>query len=69
MDVMEKNHGGSECTRFLMQDLYNFFARQKKEKIEGRDATSVLNHMKVMTDKDAEFFSSIAWTVKADLRI
>jgi hypothetical protein len=49
MDVMEKNHGGPECTGFFMQGLYNFFARQKKEKIEGRDAASVLNHMKVVT--------------------
>jgi hypothetical protein len=36
MDVMEKNHGGPECTGFIMQDLYNFFARHKKERI-GRD--------------------------------
>jgi hypothetical protein len=42
MDVMEKNHSGPECTGFLMHDIYNFFIRQKKEKIEGRDAASVL---------------------------
>jgi hypothetical protein len=29
MDVMEKNHDGPECTEFIMQDLYNFFARQR----------------------------------------
>jgi hypothetical protein len=39
---MEKNHSGPECTGFLMHDIYNFFIRQKKEKIEGRDAASVL---------------------------
>jgi hypothetical protein len=56
MDVMEKNHGGPECIRFIMQDLYNFFARHKKERIEGRDTASVLNYMKVMTKKDPECF-------------
>jgi hypothetical protein len=69
MDVMVKNHGGPECTGFLMQDLYNFFSRHKKQRIEGRDAASVLNHMKVMCEKDSEFFSSIAWTVKGGLKI
>jgi hypothetical protein len=56
---MEKNHGGPECTRFLMRDLYIFFSRQKKEKIEERDGASVLNHMKVMSDKDTEFFFQV----------
>jgi hypothetical protein len=36
MDVMEKNHGGHECTGFLMQDLYNFFeAQEAKNRREG----------------------------------
>jgi hypothetical protein len=39
-----------------MHDLYNVFARQKEEKIEGRDGASVLNHMKVMSEEDYEFF-------------
>jgi hypothetical protein len=56
MDVMEKNHGSPECIGFLMHDLYNVFARQKEEKIEGRDGASVLNHMKVMSEEDYEFF-------------
>jgi hypothetical protein len=59
MDVMEKNHGGPECTGFLMHDLYNFFSRHKKQRIEGKDATSVLNHMKVMCEKDSEFFFQV----------
>jgi hypothetical protein len=56
MDVMENNHGGPECTGYIMQDLYNFFARHKKEGIEGKDAMSVLNYLKVMTENDPEFF-------------
>jgi hypothetical protein len=68
MDVMEKNHGGPECTRFLMQYMHIFFSRHKKQRIEGKDAASVLNHMKVMCEKDS-FFSSIAWTVKGGLKI
>ena len=56
MDVMEKIHGGPEDTGFVMQDLYNFFARHKKERIEGRDAACVLNHMNKMSKKDSEFF-------------
>jgi hypothetical protein len=56
MDVMEKNHSGPECTGFVMQDLYNFFfAKHKKERIEDKNATSVLNYMKVMTKKDTEY--------------
>jgi hypothetical protein len=41
--------------------------RHKKQIIEGRDATSVLNHMKVMCEES--FFSSIAWTVKRRFKI
>jgi hypothetical protein len=32
MDVMEKNHGGPECTGFIMQDLYNFFCMTQEGK-------------------------------------
>jgi hypothetical protein len=32
MDVMEKNHGGPECTGFLMHDLYNFFFPDTRSK-------------------------------------
>jgi hypothetical protein len=37
MDVMQKSHGGPGDTGFLLQDLYNFIATEKKEKIEGSD--------------------------------
>jgi hypothetical protein len=59
MNAMEKNHSGPECTEFVMHDLYNFFTRHKKERIEGRDAASVQNYMKVMTEKDPEFFFQV----------
>jgi hypothetical protein len=32
MDVMEKNHGGPECTGFVMQDLYKFFCKTQEGK-------------------------------------
>jgi hypothetical protein len=54
IDVMEKNHGGPDCTGFLMQDLYNFFPDTSKESKVGMQ--SVLNHMKVMCKKDSVFF-------------
>ncbi|TVU23178.1 hypothetical protein EJB05_30212, partial [Eragrostis curvula] len=39
MDVMEKSHGGAPgAAGFLCQDMYNFIARQKKEKVHGSDA-------------------------------
>ncbi|KAM0838344.1 hypothetical protein ACQ4PT_061034 [Festuca glaucescens] len=35
MEVMEKQHGGPEKVGFVPRDLYNFFAKYKKERIEG----------------------------------
>jgi hypothetical protein len=35
MDVMEKNHGGSECTGFLMKDLYNFFRGTRSKELKA----------------------------------
>jgi hypothetical protein len=35
--------------------LQIFFAKHKKERIEDKNATSVLNYMKVMTKKDTEY--------------
>ncbi|XP_012700767.1 protein FAR1-RELATED SEQUENCE 5 [Setaria italica] len=46
MDVMEASHGGPGETGFLSQDLYNFFSRYKKGKVEGSDVEFVLNHMR-----------------------
>ncbi|KAL6905922.1 hypothetical protein ACP4OV_003523 [Aristida adscensionis] len=54
MDVMDKNYGGE--TGFLLRDLYNFFARKKKERVEGRDAEYVLNYMREKQDEDSEYF-------------
>ncbi|KAM0873982.1 hypothetical protein ACQ4PT_037721 [Festuca glaucescens] len=34
MEVMEKQHGGPEKVGFVPRDLYNFFAKYKKERIE-----------------------------------
>jgi hypothetical protein len=56
MDVMETSHGGPGETGFISQDLYNFISAYKKEKIEESDAEFVLNHMRVMEEKDPEFF-------------
>jgi zinc finger SWIM domain-containing protein 3 len=46
MDVMETSHGGPGETRFISRDLYNFFARYKKGKVEESEADFVLNHMR-----------------------
>uniref|UniRef100_K4A0C0 Uncharacterized protein n=1 Tax=Setaria italica TaxID=4555 RepID=K4A0C0_SETIT len=59
MDVMETSHGGPGGpgeTGFLSQDLYNFFSRYKKGKVEESDAEFVLDHMHQMQEKDPEFF-------------
>ncbi|KAL6600485.1 hypothetical protein ACP70R_045285 [Stipagrostis hirtigluma subsp. patula] len=56
MDVMEKNHGGPDDTGFILRDLYNFFARQKKQRVEGRDADFVLNYLRSKQEEDSEFF-------------
>ncbi|KAL6620300.1 hypothetical protein ACP70R_035439 [Stipagrostis hirtigluma subsp. patula] len=56
MDVMDKNYGGPRETGFLLRDLYNFFARMKKERVEGSDAEYVLNFMREKQDHDLEFF-------------
>ncbi|XP_062233641.1 protein FAR1-RELATED SEQUENCE 5-like [Phragmites australis] len=56
MDVMEKNHGSYEETGFLLRDLYNFFARYKKERVEGRDAEFVLKYMGGKQEEDPEYF-------------
>ncbi|KAL6875595.1 hypothetical protein ACP4OV_013108 [Aristida adscensionis] len=56
MDVMEKSHGGPGETGFLLQDLYNFIAREKKGKVEGSDAEYVLNYMEARKDENPEFY-------------
>ncbi|TVU20393.1 hypothetical protein EJB05_36600, partial [Eragrostis curvula] len=57
MDVMEKSHGGAPgAAGFLCQDMYNFIARQKKEKVHGSDAEYVLNFMDGKKEEDPEFF-------------
>lgn len=68
MDVMETSHGGAGETGFLSQDLYNFFSRQKKGKVQGNDAEFVMNHMRQMHENDPEFFLSIVWMQKGGLR-
>jgi zinc finger SWIM domain-containing protein 3 len=52
MDVMATSHGGPGETGFISRDLYNFISTYKKEKIEESDAEFVLNHMRVMQEKD-----------------
>jgi zinc finger SWIM domain-containing protein 3 len=56
MDVMETSHGGPGEIGFISRDLYNFFARYKKGKVEESDADFVLNHMRQMEENDPEFF-------------
>jgi hypothetical protein len=56
MDVMQKSHGGPGEIRFLLQDLYNFIAREKKEKVEGSNVDYVLNYMAARKDEDPEFY-------------
>jgi zinc finger SWIM domain-containing protein 3 len=56
MDVMETSHGGPGEIGFILRDLYNFFARYKKGKVEESDADIVLNHMRHMEGNDPEYF-------------
>jgi hypothetical protein len=56
MDVMQKSHGGLGDTEFLLQDLYNFNAREKKEKIEGSDVDYIMNYMTARKDENPEFY-------------
>uniref|UniRef100_J3NAK1 SWIM-type domain-containing protein n=1 Tax=Oryza brachyantha TaxID=4533 RepID=J3NAK1_ORYBR len=42
MDVMERDHGGYEATGFTSRDLYNFFVRQRKKRIQEGDAEHVI---------------------------
>jgi hypothetical protein len=39
MDAMEKNHGGSECTGFIMHDLYNFFCKTQEGKNQRQECS------------------------------
>uniref|UniRef100_A0A8I6Y6F0 Protein FAR1-RELATED SEQUENCE n=1 Tax=Hordeum vulgare subsp. vulgare TaxID=112509 RepID=A0A8I6Y6F0_HORVV len=57
MEVMEKDSGGYSKVGFISRDLYNFVAKYKKERIEGRDAEFVLRYMAARKDTDGEFFS------------
>ncbi|XP_062227321.1 protein FAR1-RELATED SEQUENCE 5-like [Phragmites australis] len=45
-----------EETGFLLRDLYNFFARYKKERVEGRDTEFVLKYMGGKQEEDPEYF-------------
>ncbi|XP_073363713.1 uncharacterized protein [Aegilops tauschii subsp. strangulata] len=56
MEVMEKDSGGFSKVGFIPRDLYNFVAKYKKERIEGRDAEFVLRYMAARKDMDGEFF-------------
>jgi hypothetical protein len=68
MDVTETSHGGPGETGFLSQeDLYKFFSRQKKGKVQGNDAEFVMNHMRQMEEKDPDFFLSIVSMQKGGL--
>jgi hypothetical protein len=53
---MQKSHGGPGDTGFLLQDLYNFIAREKKEKIERSDVDYVMNYMAARKDENPEFY-------------
>nr|XP_034593737.1 protein FAR1-RELATED SEQUENCE 5-like isoform X3 [Setaria viridis]XP_034593738.1 protein FAR1-RELATED SEQUENCE 5-like isoform X3 [Setaria viridis] len=68
MDVMEASHGGPGETGFLSQDLYNFFSRYKKGKVEGSDVEFVLNHMRQMQEKDPEFFFTFSVDAQGRLK-
>uniref|UniRef100_K3YLN5 SWIM-type domain-containing protein n=1 Tax=Setaria italica TaxID=4555 RepID=K3YLN5_SETIT len=68
MDVMEASHGGPGETGFLSQDLYNFFSRYKKGKVEGSDVEFVLNHMHQMQEKDSEFFFTFSVDAQGRLK-
>ncbi|XP_022685196.1 protein FAR1-RELATED SEQUENCE 5-like [Setaria italica] len=68
MDVMEASHGGPWETGFLSQDLYNFFSRYKKGKVEGSDVEFVLNHMRQMQEKDPEFFFTFSVDAQGRLK-
>ncbi|KAE8797606.1 protein FAR1-RELATED SEQUENCE 5-like [Hordeum vulgare] len=57
MELMEKDSGGYSKVGFISRDLYNFVAKYKKERIEGRDAEFVLRYMAARKDRDGEFFS------------
>jgi hypothetical protein len=56
MDVMQKSHGGLGDTGFLLQDLYNFIAREKKERIEGSDVDYAMNYMAARKHENPEFY-------------
>jgi hypothetical protein len=56
MNIMQKSHSGPGDTRFLLQDMYNFIAREKKEKIEGSDVDYVINFMAACKDENPEFY-------------
>jgi hypothetical protein len=56
MNVMQKSHGGPGDTKFILQDLYNFIAREKKEKVEGSGVDYVMNYMAVCKHENPEFF-------------
>jgi len=56
MDMMQKRNGGPGDAGFLMQDLYNFIAREKKEKVEGSDVEYVLSYMGRQKYKNPEFY-------------
>jgi zinc finger SWIM domain-containing protein 3 len=68
MDVMEATHGGPGEIGFLSQDLYNFFSKNKKGKIEGSYVEFVLNHLRHMEEKDPEFVSHTILIIMEGLR-
>jgi hypothetical protein len=68
MEVMENNNGGYDKVGFVTRDLYNFFARYKKKRIEGRDADLVVNHLMAQQEQDPDFFFRYSIDEKGRLR-
>jgi hypothetical protein len=56
MDVMQNSHGGLGDTRFLLEDLYNFIARENKEKVERSNVDYIMNYMTARKDENPKFY-------------
>ncbi|OEL24823.1 hypothetical protein BAE44_0014158 [Dichanthelium oligosanthes] len=69
MDVMETSHCSPGDTGFLSKDLYNFFSRHKKEKVEGNNAEFVLKIICIRWKrKIPSSFLNIVWMHKEGLK-
>lgn len=56
MDVIERDHGGFEGAGFVTRDLYNFFVKMKKKRIDGGDADRVIKYMQARQKDDMDFY-------------